>query len=72
MDRMIGGSIPGRRSEFFSSLLRPDWLWGPPSLVSNGYQGALTLRVKRPGLEADHSPPSNADFKYAWSYASTP
>jgi hypothetical protein len=25
--------------EFFSSPPRPERLWGPPSLLSNGYQG---------------------------------
>jgi hypothetical protein len=24
--------------EFFSSPPHPEWLWGPPSLLSNGYQ----------------------------------
>jgi hypothetical protein len=24
--------------EFFSSEPRPEWLWGPPSLLSNGYR----------------------------------
>jgi hypothetical protein len=33
------GSIPGRNWEFFSSPLRPERLWGPPSLLSIGYQG---------------------------------
>jgi hypothetical protein len=28
--------------------------------------------VKLPGREADHSPPSNAEVKNAWSYTSTP
>jgi hypothetical protein len=28
--------------------------------------------VKRPGGEADHSPPSSAEAKNAWSYTSTP
>jgi hypothetical protein len=27
---------------------------------------------KRPGREADHSPPSSAEVKNAWSYTSTP
>jgi hypothetical protein len=36
---MIGGSNPGRGWEFFSSPPRPDRLWGPSSLLSNGYQG---------------------------------
>jgi len=34
--------------------------------------GALSLAVKRPGSEADFSPPSIAGVKYAWSYTSTP
>jgi hypothetical protein len=33
--------------------------------------GALSLGVKRPGRE-DHSPPSSAGVKNAWSYTSTP
>jgi hypothetical protein len=35
-------------------------------------QGALTLRVKEAGLKADHSPPSIAEVKNAWSYTSIP
>jgi hypothetical protein len=35
-------------------------------------QGALSLGVKRPGREVDHSPPSSAEVKNAWSYTSTP
>jgi hypothetical protein len=34
--------------------------------------GAPSLGVKRPGREADHSPPSSAEVKNAWSYTSTP
>jgi hypothetical protein len=34
--------------------------------------GALSLGVKRPKREADHSPPSSAEVKNAWSYTSTP
>jgi hypothetical protein len=36
-----------------------------------GTRGTLP-RVKRPGREADRSPPSNAEVKNAWSYISTP
>jgi hypothetical protein len=36
---MIGGSSPRRGWEFFSSPPYTDWLWGPHSLQSNGYQG---------------------------------
>jgi hypothetical protein len=34
--------------------------------------GALSLGVKWPGREADHSPPTSADVKNAWSYTSAP
>jgi hypothetical protein len=34
--------------------------------------GALSLGVKRQVHEADHSPPSGAEVKNAWSYTSTP
>jgi len=37
-------SCPDRGWELFSSPPRPDRLWGPPSLLSNVYQGR----------EADH------------------
>jgi len=39
MGWMIGGSSPGKGWEFFSSPPRPDRLWDPLSLLSNGYQG---------------------------------
>jgi hypothetical protein len=32
---------------------------------------ALSMRVKQLGCEADHSPPSSAEVKNAWSYTST-
>jgi hypothetical protein len=35
-------------------------------------QGALSLGIKRPERKADHSPPSSAEVKNAWSYTSTP
>jgi hypothetical protein len=54
-------------STIFSSPRRLDRLWGPSSLLSNGYLGALSPGVKRPGGEADHSTPTNAEF-----YTSTP
>jgi hypothetical protein len=49
---MIGGSSPGGDWEFFSSPPRPDRCWGPPSLLSNGVPGTLSLGVKRPGRGA--------------------
>jgi hypothetical protein len=55
----------------FSSPFRPDRLWGSPSLVSNGYRGFFP-GVKRPGREADHSPPGSAEAKKMWIHTSTP
>jgi len=34
--------------------------------------GAPSLCIKRPGREANHSPPSNAEVKNAWSFTSAP
>jgi hypothetical protein len=56
---------------FFSLPPRPDWLWGTPSLLSNGYW-ALSSGVKLSERKADHPPPSSAEVKNAWSCISTP
>jgi hypothetical protein len=37
-DRNVGVRVPAG-SKMFSSPQRPDRLWGPPSLLSNGYRG---------------------------------
>jgi hypothetical protein len=37
-DRGVGVQFPVG-SRIFSSPRRPDRLWGPPSLLSNGYRG---------------------------------
>jgi hypothetical protein len=50
-------------ARFFSSPQRPDRLWGPPRLLPSGYRGTLSPGTKRPGREADHSPPSSAQVK---------
>jgi hypothetical protein len=57
-------SIPDRGRGFFFQSLRPDRLWGPPSLLSNGYQGSFPRVKARPGRDADHSPPSSTEVKY--------
>jgi hypothetical protein len=45
---------------------------GPTQAPIQRIPGALSLWVKRPGREADHSPPCSAELKNAWSYTSTP
>jgi hypothetical protein len=43
---------------------RQERLWGSPSLLPIQWvSGALSLGVKWPGRETDHSPPSSADVK---------
>jgi hypothetical protein len=56
----------------FTSSRRPNRLWDPPILLSNGYLGVLPPEVKRPGREADHSPTTSAYVKKTWIYISTP
>jgi hypothetical protein len=58
-------------SRLLTSLYRPDWLWGPPNFISNGYL-AFSLGVKWQSHEADHSPPTSAEVKKMWIYTSTP
>jgi hypothetical protein len=48
---------------------RPARLWGPPTLLSNGYWGFFPPGVKRPERDADHSPPSSPEVK---NYGSIP
>jgi hypothetical protein len=60
-------------SIIFSSPHRPDRLWGLPNLLPNGYGGgAPSPMAKRPGCEADHSPPAGAQVKKTCTYISTP
>jgi hypothetical protein len=54
----------------YSSFLRTALGFTQPPIQC--VPGALSLGVKRPGREADHSPPSSAKVKNAWSYTSTP
>jgi isochorismate hydrolase len=46
--------------------------WGPPNLLSNMWGGGLSAVVKRPGLEADHSPTANDEVQKMWVYTATP
>jgi hypothetical protein len=49
-------------SRKFVRHIQPPIQWVP---------GDLTVGVKRPGREADLSPPSSADVKNGWHYTST-
>jgi hypothetical protein len=45
---------------------------GPTQPPIQWLSEALSLGLKRPGSENDHSPPSSAEVKNAWSYTSNP
>jgi hypothetical protein len=67
------GSIPDRGKRFFSTLLSPDRLWGPPGLHHSKHRRPyLALGIKRPEREADHSPPSSAEVKIGWAIGLPP
>jgi hypothetical protein len=54
---------------FFATASRP--ALGPTQTPIELVPEALTLGVKQPGREADHSPKSSAEVKNGWSYIST-
>ena len=60
-----------RDNKFFYSPKCPEQLWGPPSLVFNGYRGYF-LGIKQLGCAADHSPPTSDEAKNEWSYTTAP
>jgi len=45
---------------------------GPTQPPIQWVPGALSVGVKQPGCEADHSPPCGVEVKNVWSYTSTP
>jgi hypothetical protein len=64
-------SSPGRVKDFvFSTSSRP--ALGSTQPPIQGVSGDLSPKVKRPGREADHSPPASADVKKMRIYTSTP
>jgi hypothetical protein len=54
----------------FTAAFRP--ALGPTQPRIKGVPGAPSVGVKWSGREADHSPPTSAEIKKAWSYTSTP
>ena len=52
-----GPGIESQWSQIFRTC--PDWPWGPPSVLYNGYR-VFPGGKERPGRDADPSPPSRA------------
>ena len=65
----VRGSDSGRSRRSFPK--RSNRLWGPPSLLFNGYRRSLR-KINMSRFVADHSTPSIADNKNEWIYNSTP
>jgi hypothetical protein len=69
-DREGRSSSPGRDNNFvFSISSRP--ALGPTQPPIQWVPGALFPGVKRPGSEADHSPPATAEVKKTCIYTTT-
>jgi hypothetical protein len=66
----LGVRIPAGAGNFsLITASRP--ALGPTQSPIQWVTETLPLGVKRPKREADHSPPSSAEVKKAWSYVST-
>jgi hypothetical protein len=59
-----------QRLDLFTTVSRP--ALGPTQPPIQWVTGSLSLVLKRPWDEPDHSPPSSAEVNNAWSYTSTP
>jgi hypothetical protein len=64
-DRGVGVRVPVGSTSFRPPL-------GSTQPPIQCVPGALSPGVKRPGREADHSPPASAKVKDMWMYTSTP
>jgi hypothetical protein len=65
---LSSNSIWGRS---FFYLKRPDSVWGPTSLLYNGFRGS-SPGVEWPRRDVDDSPPTSSEVKIDWSYTYPP
>jgi hypothetical protein len=66
------GKLEVHNLGFFLFITASRMALGPTQPPIQWVPEALSLGVKRPGRETDHSPLSSAEVKNAWSYTSTP
>jgi hypothetical protein len=67
------GFTSQQRKEISSLRQRLDWLWGSPTVPSNGYRGVLLFpRGKGPRHEPGHSSKSRSEVRNALTCNSTP
>jgi hypothetical protein len=57
--------------DIFSTPKHPDWLYGQPVLLFNGYRVPFT-GLKLPEREVNRPYPYSAEVKNEWSYTSIP
>jgi hypothetical protein len=69
---MIGVSSPGSGWEFFLHHRVQTGSEAHSASYPMRTRALSSVGVKRPGREADHSPPSNPEVKNAWTYTFTP
>jgi hypothetical protein len=69
-DRGVGIRVPGGSRIFTSPIVQTGSVVHATSYII-GTWGSFP-GVKRPGREADHSPPTSAEVKKMWTYTSTP
>jgi hypothetical protein len=70
-DQGVGSSSPGRVKQFPLLHIVQTGSGVHPTSYKMDTEGSFP-GVKRQGREADHSPPTNAEFKKMWIYTSTP
>jgi hypothetical protein len=68
-DRVVGVRVPVG-SRIFSTSSGP--ALGSTQPPIEWVPGPLSPGIKRPGSEADHSPPTSAELNKIWIYTSTP
>jgi hypothetical protein len=71
-DRAIEVRSPAEAKNFFCSICVQTGSGAHPASCTVGTGSHFSGSKTRPGLDANHSPPSSAEFMSEWSYTSCP